>query len=89
MKTMVEKKLRCKCGIQATSSRPSVAFAQVIAGIEVKCINHETGCNERMTLGKGFNTLSNHLKTCKGVIINCYQCAAVMSRELLSTHLLM
>jgi hypothetical protein len=88
MKTMVEKKLRCKCGIQATSSRPSAMASQVIAGIEVKCINHETGCNERMTLGKGFNTLSNHLTTCKGVKIECYQCAAIMSRELLDTHLI-
>jgi hypothetical protein len=81
---MLEKKLRCKCGIHAISSRPSIVTSQIIAGIEVKCINHEHGCNERMTLG----TLANHLKVCKGVIMNCYQCGLLMVRGLLESHLL-
>jgi hypothetical protein len=80
IKAMVENNLRCKCGIHAVSSRPSTMAGQIIAGIEVKCINHETGCNERMTLGKEFSTLANHLKTCKGATMNCYQCGLLMVR---------
>jgi hypothetical protein len=89
MKTMVEKDLLCKCSAPATSSRPSAVAGQIIAGIEIKCINHENGCNERMTLGKGFSTFANHLKkVCKGVKIECYQCDMSITRSMLDTHLI-
>jgi hypothetical protein len=58
IKKMVGNNLRCKCGLHAISSRPSTMATQAIAGIEVKCINHENGCTERMTLGKEFSTLA-------------------------------
>jgi hypothetical protein len=61
---------------------------QIIASIEVKCVNHEHGCNERMTLGRGFSTLANHLKVCKSHTIQCYQCDMIMPRGLLETHLI-
>ena len=77
----------CKQQQQLRDVRHSAAIQLIIEGLEVRCVNHQLGCRQQLTVGKEERGLQRHHDLCGFVTETCNECGAQLPRYRLAAHL--